>query len=151
MTEFATAYGKRKRVRFKCVGKSRTKKEFADECNVNNIVAKYQRTGAIEHFSRHAPRYDNVAGATFHQAMNIVTEASSMFEELPANLRQKFENDPAKFLDFVQDPENKAEMAELGLLAGPVEPVKLSPDGDAGEAGEPSLEGVSELPEDSEE
>ena len=41
-----------------------------------------------------------------------------MFEELPATIRKKFENDPAKFLDFVNDERNADEMVELGLREG---------------------------------
>ena len=142
--DFRTAYGKHKRSRVKFAKKGRTKQSFAKECDINNIIAKYQRTGAIEHFSRHAPRYGDVSPQTFHQAMNIVTESTSMFEELPANIRARFDNDPAEFLGFVQDPANQEEMVELGLVESAPEPVELPPVEDAPGGGEPSLEGVSE-------
>ena len=47
--------------------------------------------------------------------METVAKGKTMFEELPSSIRTKFENDPAKFLDFVQDKENLTEMQELGL------------------------------------
>ena len=146
MTEMRHGYSKQKRVRIKPRGKSRTKQEFTEECNINNIVAKYQRTGAIDHYSKYAPRYGEVSGQTFHQAMNIVCEAQQMFDDLPANVRDRFSQDPAEFLDFVSDPENVEEMAALGLVESAPAPVPIPPVEDAPGGGEPSLEGVSEAP-----
>lgn len=91
------------------------KQSFADECNINKIMAKFQRTGAIDHVHKYGPSYGDVTSATLHEAMNIIADAESMFEELPASLRKKFGNDPEQFLDYVQDPNNLEEMRELGL------------------------------------
>lgn len=93
-----------------------TRQSFADECDINLIMAKYQTTGAIDHFARHEPRYGFADGVTFHDAMNIVAEGDSMFADLPSKLRSRFEN-PGAFLDFVQDEANAEEMVELGLRA----------------------------------
>ena len=41
--------------------------------------------------------------------------AQDMFESLPADIRTKFGNDPGRFLDFVEDPQNEEELIELGL------------------------------------
>ena len=38
------------------------------------------------------------------------------FDDLPAKVRREFDNDPFKFLEFVEDPENVERMAELGLV-----------------------------------
>jgi phage internal scaffolding protein len=49
--------------------------------------------------------------------MNLVTNAQTMFNELPANVRARMDNDPAKFFDFIQDPQNKPEAIKLGLMS----------------------------------
>ena len=36
---------------------SMTKQSFKDECDINKIMAKFQKTGAIEHYAKHAPSY----------------------------------------------------------------------------------------------
>ena len=95
---------------------SRTKQSDADNCEINNIMAKYARTGAINHFNKHQGQYGDATGHDFHTAMNIVTDAQEMFDDLPSKLRNKFANSPAEFLDFVQNEENIPQMAELGLL-----------------------------------
>lgn len=115
---------------------SRTKQSDADRSNINLIMSKYLRTGAITHFNKHNPQYGDATGTDYHTAMNIVTEASQMFDELPSNIRNRFQNNPAAFLDFVQDEGNTAEMAELGLTNSPVPGQNLNSD----QAPEPTLE-----------
>lgn len=92
-----------------------TKQSFKDECDINKIMARFQKTGAIDHYAAYAPQYDVVTSTNLHEAMNIVADAETMFEELPSSLRKKFHNDPSEFLDFVQDENNLEEMRELGL------------------------------------
>ena len=94
---------------------SRTKQSDSEDCEINNIMAKYMRTGAIDHFTTHEGSYSDTTGADFETAMNIVADAQTMFADLPSALRAKFENNPRNFLDFVQNEENAQEMAELGL------------------------------------
>jgi len=73
------------------------------------------------YMNKYAPNYsstDIVDGTIpdyeFH--LNAQIEADQMFLSLPAELRKKFDNNPAKFLDFAFKPENKLAMAEMGLL-----------------------------------
>lgn len=86
-------------------------------CNINNIVNKFQRTGTIEHQNKHEARYDDITGQDFETMMNIVANAQSMFEDLPSGIRAKFDNSPSQFLDYVQNPANKAEAVELGIMS----------------------------------
>lgn len=94
---------------------SMTKQSFKDECNINKIMDKFQKTGALDHYASHAPQYGDATEVELFDAMNIVADSNSMFEELPASLRKKFHNQPGEFLKFVQDPKNLEEMRELGL------------------------------------
>ena len=112
--EVRNKFSKRIQVGVEC-GPSQTKQSFKDECDINNILGKYRKTGVIEHLNKHGAEYGFASGDTFQDAMNIVSRANSMFEELPAHIRSKFNNEPAAFLDFVQDEGNIEEMRELGL------------------------------------
>ena len=98
---------------------SMTKQSFKDECNINKIMAKFQKTGAIEHYAKHAPTYGDATPIQLMDAQQIIINAQTMFDDLPATIRKKFDNDPAKFLEFVQDEANSEEMIELGLRAKP--------------------------------
>ena len=48
--------------------------------------------------------------------MRLVAEAQSVFEGLPADLRDRFGNDPARLLEFVHDPRHLEESVSLGLI-----------------------------------
>jgi phage internal scaffolding protein len=94
---------------------SRTKQSFKDECNINKIIAKFHKTGVIDHLNKYQGRYEDCDGTEFRDAMEKIAKASTMFEELPSSIRTQFENDPAKFLDFTTNPENLEEMRDMGL------------------------------------
>lgn len=96
-----------------------TEQSHKAACDINGIMAKFQKTGAIEHVRKFGPRYGDVTGADFTQAQFLVAEMCSQFEELPSALRSRFNNDPAEFLDFVSDESNSDEMAEIGLIEAP--------------------------------
>jgi len=116
--ELRSAYIPHKRVRVKPVGKSMTKQSLADESNINMIMDRYTKTGIIDHVATYGAHYSEMPTLhDFHEAMTLVTEAQQMFEELPAQTRSDFKNDPAEFLDFVTNPENEAAMIEMGLAA----------------------------------
>lgn len=95
---------------------SLTKQEFKDECDINKIMAQYQRTGLVSHVARYQGDYSDVADAVDYQtALNIMKEAQDMFMTVPSSVRSQFDNDPGKFLEFVQDPNNAEKMYEMGL------------------------------------
>jgi len=104
---------RRGRVRF--TGTGRTKQAMKDECDINNIMAKYQRTGTISHFAKHEASYGFAPAVTLQESFEIVEKAREMFDELPSSVRKRFGNDVVGFLAFVQDPTNKDAMAEMGL------------------------------------
>ena len=93
----------RKATRTKPNGKSRTRQSHAADCDINNIMAKFQKTGSIDHVAKHGPQYGEVTAITYHEAQNLVIEAQDMFNDLPSSARAKFENDPRNFMDFVQN------------------------------------------------
>lgn len=89
--------------------------QFKDDCDINSIMRRFQKTGAIDHVAAHQPRYGVATPTDYHSAMNIITNAQSMFADLPSGLRRKFNGDPSELLKFVQDPKNADEAKELGL------------------------------------
>lgn len=116
LMDFKTAYGPKLRVQVDNVSPSRTKQAFKDECDINTIISRFLRTGVMNFTAKNEPRYGDCTGIEFDAAMRTVANAQSLFNELPAALRHRFENEPAKFLDFVQDEKNREEATALGLL-----------------------------------
>ncbi len=111
------SYVPHERVTLECEGKSRVKQSFAEESNINNIMAKYEKTGILEHVNEHQGNYGDFADVEDYQtSVNKVIAAKEMFMGIPARIRADFENDPGKFLDFATNPENEEAMREYGLL-----------------------------------
>lgn len=99
-------------------GPGLTEQAHKDETDMNLILEKYARTGYIRHAKKHQGKYDDISVQDFQSAMFIVSNAQSMFNELPALVRKEFGNEPSRFLDFVQNPANEGRMRELGILRG---------------------------------
>jgi len=95
--------------------KAMTKQSFKDECDINKIMAKFQKTGVLNHYAAHAPEYLDVPAIDYLDAQLIISSANSMFAELPSSVRKRFNNSPDQFLDFIQDPKNHEEAVKLGL------------------------------------
>ena len=118
MVDFKRPYENYGRV-FTPVGEeSLTHQSFKDECDINNIVAKFRKSGLIDHVNKYQGQYIDATQLVpdYHGALNFINEASETFMSLPASIRERFDNDPGAFLDFVSDEDNKSEMFEMGLL-----------------------------------
>lgn len=96
--------------------KGRTKQSFKSECDINNIMSRFLKTGVLDFVQKNEARYADVTGIEYQTGMFKVAQAKTMFHELPAQTRSFFDNDPGLFLDFVQNPKNRAECEEMGLV-----------------------------------
>lgn len=96
--------------------KTRTQQSLADECDINKIVAKYEKTGLMSHLSSKVGMFGDFTNVVdFQTALNSVRKAEADFLGLPANIRERFDNDAGKLLAFLSDPKNGTEAVELGL------------------------------------
>lgn len=98
-------------------GRSRTSQEFAEDADVNVIMARYVKTGTIPVFLDQQPLVGDLHEWSYHDMQNAIADANSAFAALPSSVRARFENDPAKFLEFASDDKNIGELRELGLLS----------------------------------
>jgi len=111
--------GQRRRVSSVVRGHSLTKQADKDRANIHAILGRYQKTGLLPQVTAQPLAEIIPSVESFHEAMNIVTFAQQSFEALPVAVRQKFENNPAKLLEFVSDPKNNDELVKLGLANAP--------------------------------
>lgn len=58
-----------------------TRDSFKDECDINNIVATFVRTGMVNHIPRTEPQYGEAPDLSFHEAACIAARAASLTEE----------------------------------------------------------------------
>lgn len=102
---------------------SLTRQEFAEECDINTLMAKYDKVGFPMHMSKGPGQYLDVSDVPdLQRAMQVLADAERAFMTLPARTRFEFGNDPAKFVEFAQDPANNAQMREWGLTEPLPEP-----------------------------
>lgn len=125
----------RRRVRTYITGDSLTRQEHMRECDINEIMKRYQRTGALTHFATYAPEYGDFNACDYQESLNLITRANQMFADLPSSIRAEV-GTVQGFLTFVQDPKNKPRMEQLGLIKA--ETVPVPPPGGPGPAPEPS-------------
>lgn len=97
--------------------------EGVDAVNINNLMAKYDPSGKLfanaitQGFTTEAGlKFDEfIQPVDFQESLNRTIHAQQQFETLPANLRNRFENNPIKFLEYMADKENTEEQYKLGL------------------------------------
>lgn len=109
-------------------GPSLTKQSMKDECDINGIMKRFERTGLITHNATRQAYFSDVSDVPdFAGAVDVVRKAEAMFMSLPAKLRARFDNDPASYVQFCTDPANRDEMVQLGLVEVPtvVAPIKV--------------------------
>ena len=94
-----------------------TDQSQAAETDVNLIVKRALKSGVLPGLD--APKiFADVSNAmSYHEAKNLIINAENQFNSLDAHVRIKFENDPAQFLSFVEDPKNAEELVKLGLAS----------------------------------
>lgn len=94
-----------------------TKQSFKAECDIHNIIKQYQRTGVIQHIAAKQASFLNLPDPLdFQQSLSLVMQAEDSFADLPASVRDRFGNDPQRFLAAFQDPAMEKELRELGLI-----------------------------------
>lgn len=103
-----------------------TKQSFKDECDINIILARAERSGMLP--ARDAmPQFGDFSEVPdYLSALDIIDQAESQFMSLPAAVRKECDNDPAVFLEKVRD----VKWAQAHDLAPkPVEPPSASSPG----------------------
>lgn len=117
-------YTPHKRVTVDCSGPSMTKQAFKDECDIHKILSQYKKTGIINHVAPNQPRYlDLPSDIDLQTAYNVVLEAESAFSTLPASIRDRYRNDPERFLAALADPKERSFLEEVGVYQAAPQPV----------------------------
>lgn len=111
-------FSPRVRVGVACTEAERmTKSEFAPDCDINLIMARYKKTGKLPESAMAAQaRFGDFSQVpTFQEMQDKVIAAHDMFAALPAHVRKEFDNDPASFISAADSPEGCQLLVKLGL------------------------------------
>ena len=115
-----------------CEDASLAQQHFKEECDINTILQKFNITGILPEAPL-SPRYGDFTGiGDYHDALNRVIAAQEEFEALPAQIRARFDNNPEKLIEFLDNSDNRSEAEQLGLIekaaAEVVEAAKTTPE-----------------------
>ena len=91
----------------------------AAELDVNQIIRRAQKSGILPGTDVERVYADVSDAVSYHEALNLINNAHHQFMSLEAEVRARFENDPAKFTEFMHDEKNVEEMYKLGLAERP--------------------------------
>lgn len=100
--------------------KSMTQQNFAEEVDVNTIVNRAIKSGVLADSASMAGRvaiFGDFSGVgDFKSCLDKVIAAQGAFNDLPLDIKQRFNFDPGAIIDFLADPKNVEEAVKLGLL-----------------------------------
>lgn len=97
-------------------GKSMTSQAPSEEVDINKIVTRMLKTGFIP-VANDQPFYGDVSDlGGLAESYIKIQEAEELFMQYPADVRERFENDPVKFVSFLGDEKNYDEALRLKLV-----------------------------------
>ncbi len=92
----------------------RTKQAFKDSTDINQILARVAQGDTITHLAKHGAIYGDFSDIddllTGYQRLE---KGNKIFAELPGEVRKEFDQSPAKFFNYVNDPANIDRLPEL--------------------------------------
>lgn len=108
LTEFGVACPK---------GSSMTKQADANDCSIDTILKKFQKTGMIDHLAKGEGFYGDVSDmVNYQEALDLVCRANNLFMSMSPDVRERFDNNPSKMLSFLDNPNNYDEAVALGMV-----------------------------------
>ncbi|AXH76609.1 MAG: internal scaffolding protein [Microviridae sp.] len=88
-----------------------------DDADINKIIAKFQKGQNMVRINSKEPFYGDVTGFDgLADAYMKIQEAEDLFMDYDASIREKFDNDPVKFVEFLEDDKNYEEALKLGVV-----------------------------------
>ena len=99
---------------------TRTQQQHKEECDVNQIIAKYKKTGLITHLNKNPGAYSDLTDIpSYTEALQTIITASDAFNALPSDFRYELHNDPQELINFLKNPANDERAIKLGLKVKP--------------------------------
>lgn len=118
MPKFFTKYNPPKVPGFSSEMESKVQEQFADACQTDTIIRKYNMMGVNPFIAAGGSQYlDTTEIPSFVAAQNAQVKVKEYFEGLPSEIRLEFNNDPMQFAEVVSDPRNADYLREIGVLA----------------------------------
>ena len=107
---------------------SMTEQQHLDTVSIHRIMERYRKAGVVDHVNRYQGEYMTFLGSTdLKENMDKMIEAQELFDSVPSGIRADFNNSPAEFIDFMQDPKNRKAIEQYGLDASHLPEIDCEP------------------------
>lgn len=94
---------------------SLTSKEFGDSVNIDKLVKKYG-AGRLASATSAPQTFTDLSGITdLADALDKSVRARDLFNSLPSDVREYFNNDPVALLQNLNNPDIQDDLVKLGL------------------------------------
>jgi Chlamydia-phage Chp2 scaffold (Chlamy_scaf) len=110
-----------------CLDPSLASQEMAIDSDINYVVDVWVRTGIAPQTSLEALSGDFSNVDDYRAMLDKLNRAKTEFNQLDADVRSFFKNDPANLLAAIDDPAMKPKLQELGIMAKPSVQVPSAP------------------------
>lgn len=96
---------------------SNVQQHFKDDCDINKLIKRFTNGGQIPQRDPSLYSFGDFTAIDYQSALDVVMLADEQFGTLPAEVRERFGNNPAKLLGFLEDENNREEAVKLGLVS----------------------------------
>lgn len=111
----------------KCEDPTRAQQQFKEECDINVILERFGVTGVLPQQVKTPLQEDFLEATTFQESLHVMMQAEDAFMKMSAQVRKRFDNDPALFVDYFSDERNREEAEKLGLVMKKEKPAPPEP------------------------
>ena len=102
--------------------RGRTIQSDRDAADINKIIARFEKGQNVVRMNGREPFYGDVSDLDgLADAKMKILAADELFMSYNADIRERFDNDPVKLVEFLGDERTRNEAIELGLIDRPVE------------------------------
>lgn len=98
-----------------CKDPSLAQQHMHDDTDINKLMERYTVTGELPQLTTPPLQGDFTNVLSYQDALNLMREAQASFDAMPARIRNRFDNDPAQFVDFFSNEANRDEIRQMGL------------------------------------
>lgn len=89
----------------------------AEQADINKIIARFNKSGQLPPTLRGEPFYGDVSEmGDLQECLLKIQDADNLFMSYPAEVRERFDNNPVNLIEFLGDEANRKEAEELGLV-----------------------------------
>ena len=94
-----------------------TEQSHKAQCDVNKIIAKYDKTGLITHVSSIKADFGDIPMVDYKEMHDRLVKMQNEFDKLPYQVKKRFGNSSYNLIAFMENAENRKEAEELGLIS----------------------------------